>query len=86
MRGPPPVPRHRERSNDRSGFDLTSANRVCDRCEMSFVEGFTWPGLGIPLVLCKECTEDIEDSVQSYGETGERSRVRLLDRLRAIGM
>ena len=70
---------------ERSGFDLTASNRVCDRCEMTFVEGYTWPGLGIPLVLCRECTEDIEASVESYGESPERSKIRLMDRLRGIG-
>jgi hypothetical protein len=69
----------------RSGFDLTASSRACDRCAMTFVEGYTWPGLGIPLVLCRDCTEDIEASVESYGEAGERSKVRLLDRLRGIG-
>ena len=53
---------------------------------MPFSEGYTWPGLGIPLTLCNDCTEDIEESVRSYGESGERSRMRLLDRLRSIGM
>jgi hypothetical protein len=53
---------------------------------MTFVEGYTWPGLGIPLVLCRDCTEDIEASVESYGESMERSKVRLMDRLRGIGV
>lgn len=52
---------------------------------MTFAEGYTWPGLGIPLVLCKDCTEDIEASVASYGEPPARSQARLMDRLRAIG-
>ncbi len=69
----------------RSGYDLTASNRVCDRCEMTFVEGYTWPGLGMPLTLCRDCTEDIEASVESYGESPERSKVRLMDRLRGIG-
>jgi hypothetical protein len=69
----------------RSGFDLAASSRVCDRCAMTFVEGYTWPGLGIPLVLCGDCTEDIEASVQSYGESAERRKIRLLDRLRGIG-
>jgi hypothetical protein len=60
--------------------------RTCDRCGLDFTEGYTWPGLGIPLTLCRDCTEDIEESVQSYGETGERQRIRLLDRLRQVGM
>ena len=79
------MPRQPRRNHERSGFDLTASNRVCDRCQMTFVEGYTWPGLGIPLVLCKDCTEDIEASVESYGEPEERSRARLMDRLRAIG-
>jgi hypothetical protein len=58
---------------------------ICDRCKLAFREGYTWPGLGVPLVLCKECTEDIEDSVRSYGEDPRAAQVRLLDRLRAIG-
>ena len=44
-----------------------------------------WPGLGMPLVLCKDCTEDIEASVESYGEPPDRSKARLMDRLRGIG-
>jgi hypothetical protein len=77
--------RQGRQNHGRSGFDLTASSRVCDRCKLTFVEGYTWPGLGIPLVLCRDCTEDIEASVESYGETGERSKVRLLDRLRGIG-
>jgi hypothetical protein len=69
----------------RSGFDLVASSRVCDRCAMTFVEGYTWPGLGIPLVLCKDCAEDIEASVESYGEPPDRGKLRLLDRLRGIG-
>ena len=80
------MPRHRDQPHGRSGFDLSAAKRICDRCNLSFDEGFTWPGLGIPVTLCKDCTEDIEESVKSYGESGEKSRVRLLDRLRGIGM
>ena len=53
---------------------------------MSFAEGYTWPGLGIPLTLCKDCTEDVEESVESYGESRERRQMRLLDKLRNIGM
>lgn len=68
-----------------SGFGLTASSRVCDRCAMTFVEGYTWPGLGMPLMLCKDCTEDIEASVESYGEAPERSKVRMMDRLRGIG-
>ena len=79
------MPRHEGQRFQRSGFDLTASSRVCDRCAMTFVEGYTWPGLGTPLVLCRECTEDIEASVESYGEPSERSKVRLLDRLRGIG-
>ena len=52
---------------------------------MTFAEGYTWPSLGIPLVLCKDCTEDIEASVESYGESGERNHLRMMDRLRSIG-
>jgi hypothetical protein len=53
---------------------------------MTFSEGYTWPGLGMPLVLCRDCTEDIEASVESYGEPPERSKARLMDRLRGIGV
>lgn len=58
---------------------------ICDRCNLPFQEGFTWPGLGIPLVLCRACSEDIEESVKSYGEDKVRARERLLERLRRIG-
>lgn len=58
----------------------------CDRCGSTFEEGFTWPGLGIPIVLCDGCTADIEESVKSYGETGIAAKQRFLDRLREIGM
>jgi hypothetical protein len=66
--------------------DSVSRHRreVCDRCKLPFQEGYTWPGLGVPLVLCKDCTEDIEESVRSYGEDARTAQVRLLDRLRAI--
>jgi hypothetical protein len=59
---------------------------VCDRCGLTFSEGFRWSALGVPLVLCKDCTEDIEESASSYGEDGDAARRRLLDRLRNIGM
>ena len=78
--------RHAHQQSGRSGFDLSDASRVCDRCGLSFVEGYSWPGLGIPLVLCKDCSDDIEESVRSYGEDVADRRVRLLDRLRSIGM
>lgn len=74
------------RQQGRSGVDLGASVRRCDRCRLSFDEGYTWPGLGIPLTLCKDCTEDIEESVASYGESRERRQVRLLDKLRSIGM
>ena len=78
---PPP----RQQKFERAGYDLTAANRFCDRCKLPFSEGYTWPGLGMPLVLCKDCTEDIEASVESYGEPPARSKMRLMDRLRGIG-
>ena len=59
---------------------------VCDRCGLGFVEGFRWSGLGIPLVLCKECTDDLEESAASYGEDPEATRRRFLERLRSIGL
>jgi hypothetical protein len=52
---------------------------------LPFQEGYTWPGLGIPLVLCKDCSDDIEESVRSYGEAPVEARARLLDRLRRVG-
>ena len=58
----------------------------CDRCGHAFEKGSTWPGLGVPVVLCNDCTEDIEASVHSYGESGPAARQRLLDRLRGIGL
>ncbi len=58
----------------------------CDRCGLSFGEGYRWPGLGIPIVLCKDCTEDIEESVRSYGEDAQAARQRFLARLREIGL
>src|SRR5687768_16548027 len=27
---------------------------TCDRCGVAFEEGLTWPGLGLPVVLCLE--------------------------------
>ena len=77
--------KYRGQKFERSGFDLTASRRVCDRCALGFTEGYTWPGLGIPLTLCKDCTEDIEASVESYGEPGEGGRLRMMDRLRGIG-
>ena len=75
----------RQQKWERAGYDLTASARFCDRCAMTFSEGYTWPGLGMPLVLCRDCTEDIEASVESYGEPPERSKARLMDRLRGIG-
>jgi hypothetical protein len=77
--------KHHTQRFQRSGFDLTASSRACDRCAMTFVEGYTWPGLGMPLVLCKDCTEDIEASVESYGEPPDRSKTRMMDRLCGIG-
>ena len=59
--------------------------RNCDRCGLLFEEGYTWPGLGIPVTLCEDCTRDIEESVRSYGEDRDAANRRLLDRLRGIG-
>jgi hypothetical protein len=78
--------RNGQRQQGRSGVDLSASARRCDRCSMSFAEGYTWPGLGIPLTLCKDCTEDVEESVESYGESQERRQMRLLDKLRNIGV
>jgi len=75
----------RQQKFERSGFDLTASSRLCDRCDMTFSEGYTWPALGIPLVLCKDCTEDVEASVGSYGEPEKQRQARLMDRLRSIG-
>ena len=58
----------------------------CDRCGGAFEEGFTWPGLGIPVVLCRDCTSDLEESVKSYGEAAEPAKRRFFDRLRRIGL
>jgi hypothetical protein len=58
----------------------------CDRCGSTFAEGFSWPGLGVPIVLCHDCTRDLEESVKSYGETGTAAKQRFLDRLREVGM
>jgi hypothetical protein len=80
-----PPPPARQRKFERAGYDLMAAARFCDRCGMTFSEGYTWPGLSMPLVLCRDCTEDIEASVESYGEPPERSKARLMDRLRSIG-
>ena len=75
-----------QRQSGRSGVDLATSTRRCDRCGLAFAEGYTWPGLGIPLTLCKDCTEDVEASVESYGESRDRRQMRLLDKLRSIGM
>ena len=77
--------RRREPKFERAGFDLTASARLCDRCEMTFTEGYTWPALGIPLVLCRDCTEDIEASVESYGEPQKQREARLMTRLRSLG-
>ena len=60
-------------------------SRICDRCNFPFIEGYRWPGLGIPVTLCKDCTEDVEESAASYGEDGDAGRRRLLDKLRGVG-
>src|SRR5712692_5159325 len=36
---------------------------TCDRCGGSFMDGYRWSGLGMPLVLRCQCTQDIEESV-----------------------
>jgi hypothetical protein len=60
--------------------------KPCDRCGATFDEGYTWPGLGVPIALCSDCTADIEESVKSYGETGPAAKQRFMDRLREVGM
>ena len=62
-----------------------SRRERCDRCGEAFEEGYTWPGLGIPIVLCQACTDDLEESVSSYGEDAYHARLRFLDRLRGLG-
>ena len=57
---------------------------VCDRCGLPFDEGFTWPGLGIPVQLSNDCTEDLEESASSYGEDGQATQRRFFDRLRSL--
>jgi hypothetical protein len=67
------------------GTSRSRRQRICDRCGLHFEEGYTWPGLGVPITLCNDCTRDIEESVNSYGEDREAASRRFLDRLRAIG-
>ena len=81
----------RDSGPGRGGERRTDGPRVdrgarCDRCGLPFFEGYQWPGLGIPVVLCKDCADDLEESVSSYGEEGRAARRRLLDRLRRIGL
>ena len=57
----------------------------CDRCGQHFSKGYRWASLGVPLLLCSDCTEDIEESVASYGEKGEVANRRFLARLRNLG-
>ena len=59
---------------------------TCDRCNQHFSQGYRWTSLGIPLLLCGDCTADIEESVASYGERGKAADRRLLARIRAIGL
>ncbi len=59
--------------------------QTCDRWGLPFEEGFTWPGLGIPVQLCEDCTKDLEESVDSYGEDRQAASRRFLDRLRSLG-
>jgi hypothetical protein len=67
---------------DRGGGPRNRRRQICDRCGLSFVEGYTWSGLGMPVMLCQDCTTDLEESVNSYGEPRELSQQRLLARLR----
>lgn len=64
--------------------DATRRRERCNRCRGLVEDGYTWPGLGYPLTLCLDCTNDIEESVKSYGETGAAARQRFMDRLRNI--
>ena len=57
----------------------------CDRCGLPFSDGFRWPALGKAVVLCRDCTGDLEDYARSYGEESGQARSRFLDRLREIG-
>jgi hypothetical protein len=56
----------------------------CARCDFDFEEGYSWHAFGEVIVLCSDCTSDIESSVSSYGETPDRANRRFLEKLREI--
>jgi hypothetical protein len=56
----------------------------CARCNFDFEEGYSWHAFGEVVVLCSDCTSDIESSVSSYGETPDRANRRFLEKLREI--
>lgn len=56
----------------------------CARCRFDFEEGYSWHAYGEVIVLCNECTSDIENSVSSYGESGDKANRRFLEKLREL--
>ncbi len=56
----------------------------CARCNYDFEEGYSWHAFGEVVVLCADCTTDIENSVSSYGENGDGANKRFLQKLHEI--
>jgi transposase-like protein len=56
----------------------------CARCGFDFEEGYSWHAFGEVIVLCSDCTADVESSVNSYGEGPDGSNRRFLQKLREI--
>ncbi len=54
----------------------------CARCHFDFEEGYSWHAFGEVVVLCSDCTSDVENSVSSYGETPDGANRRFLQKLR----
>ena len=61
-----------------------SRRPTCLQCHSSIEEGYSWQAFGEYITLCAECTSDLQDSVQSYGEPPDLAAQRFLSRLQRL--
>lgn len=56
----------------------------CLQCHATIEDGYSWQAFGEYITLCAECTSDLQESVQSYGEPPNVAAERFLSRLQRL--
>ena len=61
-----------------------SKRPTCLQCRGSIEEGYSWQAFGESIMLCADCTSDLQESVRSYGETPDLAAQRFMTRLQRL--